>query len=106
MFQTSTVKKRTLTLLKELQAEPMLSSTRLVGGTSLSLQIGHRESDDLDLFSVEPLEGMMLQSMLIEKYGFIPSVVSQNTLIGFVQGVKIDVIYHPFLWIEDALEEK
>lgn len=105
MFQTSTVKKRTLTLLKELQAEPMLSSTRLVGGASLSLQIGHRESDDLDLFSVEPLEGMMLQSMLIEKYGFIPSVVSQNTLIGFVQGVKIDVIYHPFLWIEDALEE-
>ena len=105
MFQTSTVKKRTLTLLKELQAEPMLSSTRLVCGTSLSLQIGHRESDDLDLFSVEPLEGMMLQSMLIEKYGFIPSVVSQNTLIGFVQGVKIDVIYHPFLWIEDALEE-
>ena len=105
MFQTSTVKKRTLTLLKELQAEPMLSSTRLVGGASLSLQFGHRESDDLDLFSVEPLEGMMLQSMLIEKYGFIPSVVSQNTLIGFVQGVKIDVIYHPFLWIEDALEE-
>ena len=55
MLQTSTVKENTLGLLKRLQAEPLLGTTRLVGGTALSLQIGHRESDDLDLFSVELL---------------------------------------------------
>lgn len=54
MLQTSTVKETTLGLLKNLQADPLFVSTRLVGGTALSLQIGHRESDDLDLFSVEP----------------------------------------------------
>lgn len=105
MLQTGTVKKSTFGLLKRLQAEPLLAATRLVGGTALSLQIGHRESDDLDLFSVEPLEGMLTQSLLIDKYGFVPSMVSDNTLIGFVEGVKIGVIYHPFPWMEPAIEE-
>ena len=106
MLQTSTVKKSTFGLLKRLQAEPLFATTRLVGGTALSLQIGHRESDDLDLFSVEPLEGMLIQKLLVDKYGFVPSVVSDNTLIGFVEGVKIDVIYHPFPWLEPAIEEE
>ena len=46
MLQTSTVKESTFELLKRLQAEPLLATTRLVGGTALSLQIGHRESND------------------------------------------------------------
>lgn len=105
MLQTGTVAGSTLGLLKRLQAEPLLSSVRLVGGTALSLQIGHRESEDLDLFSVESLDDIRVQSMLIDKYGFIPSVIAQNTLIGFVKGVKIDVIYHPFPWLDGAVEE-
>lgn len=105
MLQTSTVKESTLELLRKLQAEPLLASTRLVGGTALSLQIGHRESEDLDLFSTEPLEGMLVQQMLVEKYGFLPTVIAENTLIGFIQGVKIDVIYHPFPWLEPAIME-
>ena len=105
MLQTSTVKESTIELLRKLQAEPLLATTRLVGGTALSLQIGHRESEDLDLFSVEPLEGMLVQQMLVDKYGFVPTVIAENTLIGFIQGVKIDVIYHPFPWLEPAIEE-
>ena len=105
MLQTSTVKESTLELLRKLQAEPLLATTRLVGGTALSLQIGHRESQDLDLFSVEPLETMLVQQMLVDKYGFMPTVIAENTLIGFIQGVKIDVIYHPFPWLEAAIEE-
>ena len=105
MLQTRTVKESTLELLRKLQAEPLLGTTRLVGGTALSLQIGHRESQDLDLFSVEPLETMLVQQMLVDKYGFMPTVIAENTLIGFIQGVKIDVIYHPFPWLEAAIEE-
>ncbi len=105
MLQTSTVKEGTLELLKNLQSEPLLATTRLVGGTALSLQIGHRESDDLDLFSVEPLDNLNVQTLLIDKYGFIPSVIADNTLIGFIQGIKIDVIYHPFPWLKPAVNE-
>lgn len=105
MLQTSTVKASTLELLKSLQSEPLLVSARLVGGTALSLQIGHRESDDLDLFSVEPMDMPAIQTMLISKYSFVPVVVNDNTLIGFVNGVKIDVIYHPFEWLEPPIQE-
>ena len=105
MLQTSTVKESTFELLRKLQSEPLLGRTRLVGCTALSLQIGHRESQDLDLFSVEPLETMLVQQMLVDKYGFMPTVIAENTLIGFIQGVKIDVIYHPFPWLEAAIEE-
>lgn len=105
MLQTATVASGTLGLLGRLQAEPLLCSTRLVGGTALSLQIGHRVSDDLDLFSVAPLDGMAVQRMLVDKYGFVPTIIEDNTLIGFIQGVKIDVIYHPFPWLEKAIEE-
>lgn len=105
MLQTGTVKASTLRLLKELQAEPTFVSARLVGGTALSLQIGHRESDDLDLFSVEPMDMMAIQLQLIDKYEFTPSVIEENTLIGFVNGVKIDVIYHPFPWLKAAVVE-
>ena len=72
----------------------------------MSLQIGHRESDDLDLFSVEPLNMSVIQSILINKYEFVPSVIEENTLIGFVNGVKIDIIYHPFSWLEDYISEE
>lgn len=105
MLQTAIVASGTLGLLGRLQAEPLLCSTRLVGGTALSLQIGHRVSDDLDLFSVAPLDGMAVQRMLVDKYGFVPTIIEENTLIGFIQGVKIDVIYHPFPWLEKAIEE-
>ena len=105
MLQTGTVAEGTLELLKKLQAEPLLADTRLVGGTALSLQIGHRISEDLDLFSIEPLDSVRIQSLLIEKYDFTPSVIEDGTLIGFVGGVKIDIIYHPFPWLEDTIEE-
>lgn len=105
MLQTGTVAESTLGFLKNLQAEPLLADTRLVGGTALSLQIGHRESEDLDLFTTEPFDGLQVQSLLIEKYGFIPTVIEHGTLIGFVSGVKIDIIYHPFPWLDNAVIE-
>ena len=106
MLQTATVASGTLELLRNLQTEPLLANTRLVGGTGLSLQIGHRNSEDLDLISMEPLDGLKIQDLLIAKYGFIPNIIEANTLIGFIQGVKIDVIYHPFAWLEPAIEEE
>lgn len=56
MLQTATVATSTLELLKNLQGESLLSNTRLVGETALSLQIGHRKSDDLDLFSCSSIK--------------------------------------------------
>ena len=50
MLRLETIDPDTLVLLKRLQALPALAETRLVGGTALAMQLGHRVSVDLDLF--------------------------------------------------------
>ena len=51
MLQTKTVSPDNLELLKKLQSMEELEGFRLVGGTALALQLGHRFSIDLDFFS-------------------------------------------------------
>jgi hypothetical protein len=50
MLSLQTIHPDTLELLKTLMRLPILGQMRLVGGTSLALQYGHRRSIDLDLF--------------------------------------------------------
>ena len=54
MLSYRTIEPHTLELLKYLMAEPYLKDCRLVGGTALALQYGHRSSVDLDVFGVIP----------------------------------------------------
>jgi hypothetical protein len=51
MLYKETIESSSLELLRNLQSSELLSSFYLAGGTSLSLQIGHRISIDLDLFT-------------------------------------------------------
>lgn len=54
MLHYNTVSDTLRSTLILLMAAPIFSDFRLVGGTSLSLQIGHRESVDIDLFTDLP----------------------------------------------------
>ena len=56
MLYLETVESSTLELLKKLQRLPVLEQTRLVGGTALALQLGHRKSIDLDFFGTVELK--------------------------------------------------
>ena len=51
MLRKETISTELLEVLKSLMEMPILKNHRLVGGTSLALQIGHRISIDIDLFS-------------------------------------------------------
>lgn len=54
MFHLTTVEPATYSLLQEIfRIDAINKQFALAGGTSLSLQIGHRQSVDLDIFSVE-----------------------------------------------------
>ena len=50
MLYYQAIDKPTLELLKQLQSIELFKDLRLVGGSSLALQTGHRKSIDLDLF--------------------------------------------------------
>ena len=105
MLQKQTVAPATFELLKRLQAEPLLADMRLVGGTSLSLQLAHRTSVDLDLFTEKKFARQELLDLLDAKYRFVPRYTNQYTILGFIDDVKIDIIHHPYQWLSDPIVE-
>lgn len=106
MLQKETIKDNTLELLKKLQREETLSTTRLVGGTALALQIGHRISDDLDLFSKEPLDINAIEQILTHKFNFSAHFISKGSVRGEIDGIKIDILHHPYEWIDEPVCEE
>lgn len=59
----NTVSKNLLECLQKLMANPVFDDFILVGGTSLSLQLGHRMSVDIDLFTANDYGSMNLEEI-------------------------------------------
>ena len=91
-------------VLQEIINESIFKPFRLVGGTSLSLQLGHRMSIDIDLFTdaeYGSIDYKAIREFLEIKYPFCISRSLENVAFGtnFVVGnsitdcVKIDLYY-------------
>jgi len=87
-------------------SDPSLKNFVLVGGTSLALQMGHRISVDLDLFTNLPFDENELAEHLVSEYNFEMDFISQRTLKGEIRGVQIDCIAHQYPWVEAFREEE
>ncbi len=107
MLQSQTVESNTLELLKSLMQKEYLDSFVLVGGTALALQLGNRESIDLDLFSNTDFASNDLLTSLLKDYQIVVNNQLSQTLITTINHVKVDFIkFHypfirPFLVIEN-----
>ena len=101
MLYTNTVAERTLDLLKGLMSVPELDSFILVGGTALSLQIGHRISVDIDLFSNTEID-LSTISQLVKGLGTVKMMTqSKNVLILNINDVKVDFVNYSYPFIFD-----
>lgn len=105
MLHYETIEPDTLELLKKLQALPVLRLTRLVGGTSLALQLGHRKSIDLDLFGQVDCDNTELLEALRSCGSVTQLKASANINIFAINGVKVDIVNYAFPWLEDAITE-
>jgi hypothetical protein len=85
-----------LELLIKLQSDEILNNFSLAGGTSLALQIGHRQSVDLDLFTTDDFDVNFLLEFLEANYNFHSDFTANNTLKGFIDSVKVDFISHKY----------
>lgn len=106
MLSLRTIEPHTLELLKYLMAEPYLKDCRLVGGTGLALQYGHRSSVDLDVFGVVPDNDAALLDIL-EGFGQVPGKMTSKYIKSFiVDGIKVDFVnYSRYPWIDEAVVE-
>lgn len=99
MLHSETVAPATLALLKRLMVDHTLLHFELVGETSLSLQLGHRLSVDLDLFTNETFNENDLAEYLRFTYQFELDFLDKETVKGEIEGVKIDCIAHKYPWL-------
>lgn len=101
MLQLQTVTPDTLELLKTIVSKPEMKGFRLVGGTALALQYGHRQSVDLDFFG-SPLAS---QEDTIDMLSSLGNITIHNRTDKILQvvlrGIKVDVIdYSRYGWID------
>jgi hypothetical protein len=96
----------TFTLIQELQNIPELKEFYLVGGTSLALQIGHRNSIDIDLFTQNDFQAEELESVLKHKFTFTATLFKKNTILASVNGIKTDFIKHDYPILKPPLQEE
>lgn len=96
MLYKETVKEGTLDLIKKLMSDQLLNSFYLVGGTALSLRIGHRQSIDIDLFSSSDFDGDNLAVYLRNNYGADVKRHKSNYISGNIGEVDFDFISHKY----------
>lgn len=104
MLQTQSVYPETLGVLKELMQDPLLNEFYLVGGTAFALQIGHRISVDIDLFTNVPFDSIMLSAELKEKYDFKESLNRGYFLQGHIKDIKVDILKYPYKPLNELID--
>ena len=103
MLHYETVDEGTLGLLKQLQSLGILSEMRLVGGTSLALQIGHRKSIDIDFFGNLSAEYENLIDELKTIGEVVPLKNSKNIHSLLVNDIKVDIVNYEYEWLTNKI---
>lgn len=103
MLHFSTIDASTLELLEKLMQVPEFENLRLVGGTSLALQLGHRNSVDIDLFGKMSTDYLELNIILTSVGTVSPLKKSPNIFIYLLDEIKVDLVNYPYPWIDEEL---
>ena len=106
MLQTQTVVPDLLELLKKLMDENLFSAFNLVGGTSLALQLGHRNSIDIDLFGNAEIDVNAFISKLNSFGDVIVTQSTKNILLTQINGIKVDFVNYKYPLLTEVLVEE
>jgi Nucleotidyl transferase AbiEii toxin, Type IV TA system len=97
---------QTFKLIQELQQLPGLKNFYLVGGTALALQLGHRNSIDIDLFSQTEFTSESIKDILEPKFSYRTTLSRQNTVLAVINDIKTDFIKHAYPFILPPITEE
>ena len=107
MLHEGCVSKKILALLRKLQNDSVFADYFLVGGTALALQIGHRISVDLDLFTKRELDVPEITGYLAQNHGKKFQILRTQKMIYqvMIDGIKVDFVHHPFELVEPVYND-
>jgi hypothetical protein len=103
MLQKCTVSQSLWDTVLKLQNDICLEKFVLGGGTGISLQIGHRMSDDIDMFSNEPMENTKIVNRMTALYGNNFEIFNnEDSVLQYsLDGIKIDLVSFKYNLIEN-----
>lgn len=105
MLFYETIEPSTLDLLRRIQSEALFKECRLVGGTSLALQFGHRKSIDLDFFGKFEPDPLQIKDLL-KGIGSVQVLQESKFIFQYiVNDVKVDFVNYPYGWISERVDE-
>jgi Nucleotidyl transferase AbiEii toxin, Type IV TA system len=87
---------QTFLLIQQLQDINGFKDFYLVGGTALALQLGHRNSIDIDLFTQNDFTGEEIADLLNAKFSFTVTLSRKNVMLAVVNKIKTDFIRHNY----------
>lgn len=104
MLHTETVTPRLLELLEAIMRDSTFGGFALAGGTALALQIGHRQSVDIDLFGPTAIDELAVLSAYAAFGPAIKLKRSPNILICTVDGIKVDLVNFQYPALQPILQ--
>jgi hypothetical protein len=91
MLHSECVTTELLEVLKDLNSIPELNEFRLVGGTAIALQLGHRKSIDIDFFSNTKVDKTILRNVIQKRYPGTETFASEHSVTAEVRGVRVEL---------------
>jgi len=87
----------------KISSNALFSEYRLVGGTSLALQFGHRKSIDLDFFGNVLIDKIDLIQTLTGFGTVRQTIKSPRIQSFFINDIKVDIVHYPYDWLDAAI---
>lgn len=103
MFEES-ISQETKRVLEKLGESELTKNFYLAGGTALAIQLGHRESIDLDWFFSSDFSTSVLKEKLADLGNFEITAEETGTLHGVMNGVKLSFLHYKYKLLFDKLK--
>jgi hypothetical protein len=94
---------RTRTMFECLGRQTSMSTFYLAGGTAVALHLGHRISEDLDLFTERPWSFETIAPALAVCGPVVVDRQEAGTFVGSVGGVRVSLFHYPYVVIEEPV---
>lgn len=101
---TNTLPKGTENVLNTIAPIQYLQQFYLSGGTALALQIGHRESEDLDFFTQKNFSPQLLEEQLSKMRPLESTQREKGTLNTYFEKIKLQFLYYPYRLLEQPFQ--
>ena len=106
MLQKETVVQEMTDLIKELQNDSLFKDYVLVGGTALALQLGHRTSTDIDLFTPKKQNVIGLIDYFKKCHKNTNIEVAKDDFIRlYTNGIKVEMVWYEENTIKNVKNE-